>query len=50
MFGLPGVEVVVPLVDLLRRLLDTAGVVILVDRYQFLRQLVEQLHLLLVLV
>jgi len=46
----PRVEVVVSLIDILRHLLDARGVVLLINRYELLRELIKQLDLELVLV
>ena len=48
--GLPRIEIVVTLVDRLGELLDASRVVLLVDCDQLLRERVEQLDLVLVLV
>lgn len=48
--GIPGVEVVVSLIDSLRHLFHASRVVLLINGYQLLRQLIELFDLMLVLV
>jgi len=46
----PRVEVVVSLIDILRHLLHARGIVLLINRYELLRELIKELDLELVLV
>lgn len=48
--NVPGVQIVVSLIDRLRHLFHASGVVLLVHGYQLLRELIEHLDLVLVLV
>lgn len=46
----PRVEIVVTLIDVLRHFLDARGVVLLINRYELLRELIKEFNLELVLV